>query len=87
MSHLPSTLLTHTLRTAPWGAAATEVLVAALAAADPVAAVQRALRRDGATLFVGDQAYELAGVRRVLLVAVGKAAAAMATAAVAALGE
>ncbi len=79
-------LLTHTLREAPWGAAAAGVLAAALTAADPDAAVRRYLRREGAMLHVGDQAYNLAGVRRVLLVSIGKAGRAMATAAADLLG-
>jgi hydroxypyruvate reductase len=87
ISHQSSNLLTHTLRTVPWGASAAEVLAAALAAADPAAAVRRYLRRDGTTLHVGDQAYDLDGVRRVLLVSIGKAGLALAQAAAEALGD
>jgi glycerate 2-kinase len=80
-------LLTTTLRTAPWGAAVAEVLAAALEAADPAAAVRRYLRRDGATLHVGDQTYTLNGSGRVSLVSVGKAGTAMTAAATSVLGD
>lgn len=87
MNKPATTLLTHTLRTVPWGGAVTDVLAAALEAADPATAVQRFLRRDGARLIVGEQTYALDAGGRVLLVAVGKAAAAMATAAATILGD
>ncbi|MFN8567900.1 MAG: DUF4147 domain-containing protein [Kouleothrix sp.] len=71
-------------RRAP-GRALAEVMAAALEAADPAAAVRAHLRRDGAAIEVGDRRYEQAG--RVLLVGGGKAAAPMAQAALAILGE
>jgi hydroxypyruvate reductase len=81
----PDRLLTTSLRAAPQGRALAEVMAAALEAADPAAAVRAHLRRDGAAIEVGDRRYEQAG--RVLLVGGGKAAAPMAQAALAILGE
>lgn len=62
------------------------MLAAAVAAAEPGAAVRRALSRAGSAVVAGGRAYELGG-GRVLLVAVGKAAAPMAAAAADVLGE
>ena len=83
----PELLMTHSLRALPWGARAARVLAAALTAVEPGAAVRRFLRREGAALYVGEHAYDLARFERVLLLAVGKAAAPMAAAAAAVLGE
>jgi hydroxypyruvate reductase len=80
-------LLTDSLRALPWGAGAARVLAAALAAVEPGAAVRRFLRRNGEALHVGGRAYDLARFERVLLLAVGKAAAPMAAAAADVLGE
>ncbi|HEX8361879.1 MAG TPA: glycerate kinase [Longimicrobium sp.] len=63
---------------------ARRILDAAVAAADPRAAVLRALRREGDTLHVGTETVELG---RVLMVGAGKAAAAMARAALEVLGD
>ena len=60
---------------------------AALVAADPEAAVLRTLRRDGDALQVGARSYDLKALRGVQLLAVGKAAAAMARGAGRAWGE
>jgi hydroxypyruvate reductase len=54
------------------------VLRAALDAVEPAAAVRSALQRDGPVLRVADKAYELGGIRRVLVVGAGKASAPMA---------
>jgi glycerate 2-kinase len=62
-------------------------MAAAMAAADPTAAVGRFLRRDGGTLFVGEQQYQLATLNHIYLISIGKAAEAMAQAAVGVLGE
>ena len=51
---------------------------AALAAADPQAAVERALCKEGGVLRVGGRSFDLARFSGVQVLAVGKAAAAMA---------
>jgi glycerate 2-kinase len=56
------------------------VLGAALAAVEPRRAVRAALRLEAGALVVGGRRYSLAGVRRVLVVGAGKAAAPMAAA-------
>lgn len=63
---------------------ARRILDAAVAAADPRAAVLRALRRDGDTLHVADETVELGRVR---VVGAGKAAAAMTRGALEVLGD
>ncbi|NLF02974.1 MAG: glycerate kinase [Anaerolineales bacterium] len=68
-------------------AAAQSLMKAALAAVDPAAAVRRAVRRAGDVLAVGGRRYNLADYERVRLVAGGKAAVAMAGAAVDILAE
>ncbi|MEN9938559.1 MAG: hypothetical protein RLZZ387_5138 [Chloroflexota bacterium] len=83
----PDMLLTRSLRDLPWGEAVTRVLAAALAAVEPGAAVRRFLRLEGDALHVGDHSYDLARTDRVLLLAVGKAAAPMAAAAADVLGD
>lgn len=74
-------LMTHTLRAAPGGRALAEIMAAALGAVEPAAAVRRALRRDGDTLHIGEQKYDLRVIKRVLVVGAGKAGAPMAAAA------
>jgi glycerate 2-kinase len=80
-------LLTESLRAAPWGQSVARVLAAALAAADPAAAVQRAMRRRGDVLVVGERSYNLRQVARVFVVGAGKAAIPMAGACVEILGD
>ncbi len=63
------------------------VVYAALQAADPAAAVQRSVRRDGNLLFVGQTSYDLDAARRVLVIGVGKAVLAMAAGMAAVLGD
>lgn len=63
------------------------VLDAALDAVDPFAAVQNFLRREGDTLTVAEGTYDLRRFRRVFVIGAGKAAAPMAQAVEAALGE
>ena len=63
------------------------LLGAALAAADPAAAVRRALHLDRGGLRVGERHIALTAGGRVFLIALGKAAPAMASAAVEILGE
>ncbi len=64
-----------------------QVLEAALSAVDPAIAVERALRRRGADLRVGDQRYDLDAFRRILILGAGKAGTPMAQAAAAILGD
>ena len=59
---------------------ATAIFRAALEAVDPAAAIRRHLRRQGDRLQVGDHSYDLARLRRVLVVGAGKAGAPMAAA-------
>jgi len=63
------------------------VMGAALEAVDPAAAVQRHLRRERNRLLVGDQAYDLGQIGRVVIVGAGKAGAPMAQAAESVLGD
>ncbi len=56
-------------------------MTAALAAADPARAVRRTLQRGGDLLRVGEVVYDLAAVERLFVLAIGKASAAMAGAA------
>jgi len=60
---------------------------AALEAVEPESAVRRHLRRQGHWLTVGKQRYDLAKIRNVYLVSVGKAGAPMARAAAVVLGD
>jgi hydroxypyruvate reductase len=80
-------LLTHSLRTMPHGGALAEVMAAALRAVEPAGAVRTMLRRDGATLHVGEHRYDLGTLKRVLLVGAGKAGTPMAQAAAAVLAD
>jgi hydroxypyruvate reductase len=80
-------LLTHSLREAPWGAAVTRILAAALKAADPSEAVRRQLRRRGDSLVVGERTYNLRQLRRLLVVGAGKAGEPMARACAEILGD
>ncbi len=59
---------------------AIDILGAAVAAADPRAAVERALRRDGLRLGVADTSIDLGTRRRIIVVGAGKAATRMAAA-------
>jgi hydroxypyruvate reductase len=77
----PEQLSTASLRASPWGPAVTRILAAALQAADPAAAVERYLRREGQRLYIGGRDYDLADYERVFLVGAGKAGAPMARAA------
>lgn len=66
---------------------ATAIFRAALDAVDPAAAIRRHLTRRGDRLQVGERAYDLGRVRRVLVVGAGKAGAPMAAAVEEALGD
>jgi glycerate 2-kinase len=63
------------------------IMEAALQAVDPYEAVARVLTRDGSTLRVGDQSYDLNEYERVWVLGAGKAGAPMAQAAEAVLGD
>ncbi|HEV7904134.1 MAG TPA: DUF4147 domain-containing protein [Pyrinomonadaceae bacterium] len=75
------------LREHPRGRDAAAIMAAALDAVDPKAATLRALGREGQTVFVCGQGYELNAGGRVFVAGAGKAGAAMAEAAVEALGD
>ncbi len=59
---------------------ALDVLGAALDAVDPAAAIRRAVQREGNTLRIAAAGYDLAQIRRVLVIGGGKAGAPMASA-------
>ncbi len=77
--HIPA-LQGSTLRAHPLGAPLGAVLAAALQSADPAAAVQRAVCRTGDRVTIGTWHGALSAYERVLVIAIGKAAAPMATA-------
>ncbi len=78
---------TSSLRAAPEGESITRILAAAIAAVEPGAAVCRAVRRQGESLLLAGQTYDLTSFRRVCLLGVGKAARAMSAALAELLGE
>ena len=59
---------------------AKDIIGAALKAVDPQAAMKKALRLKGATLWVGEQSVDLAGYKKIIAVGAGKAGAPMAAA-------
>ena len=63
------------------------VLAAALKAVDPAQAVRNCVHREGSRLVVGDDVYDLAAFRRILVVGAGKASGPMAQALEEILGE
>lgn len=73
-------LLTHSLRNARSGQQLTQIMAAALAAVEPRAAVHRFVQRDGDTLRIGERAYDLRTIQRIVVVGAGKAGAPMASA-------
>ena len=80
-------LSSKTLDAHPQSNAIKRILSVALEAADPVNAVRAALKREGNTLQVGRQTFQLENLTNVYLVAFGKAAPAMASAARVILGS
>ncbi len=78
---------TSSLRAAPQGKSITRILAAAVNAVEPGEAVGRFVHRDRDTLTISDRTYDLSAFRRVMLLATGKAAAAMSEALVEILGE
>jgi glycerate 2-kinase len=79
-------MLTSSLNNHPAGQAIARVLAAALDAVDPYRAVARVLSLAGDQLRIAGRIYDLAHIRRILLVGAGKAAYPMARAAVDILG-
>jgi hydroxypyruvate reductase len=71
---------TANLHTAPEGESITRILAAAIAAVEPGAAVGRFVLREGESLIVSGQTYDLSAFRRVCLLGIGKAAPAMSAA-------
>ena len=82
----PSRLLTHSLKKHPHGECVTRILAAALEAVEPARAVRQHLRREGDTLTIGEQTYDLTQFERVLVIAFGKAGLPMSQAAADVLG-
>lgn len=64
-----------------------ELIAAALHAADPSEAISRAVHRDGNSLTIGDQAYDLDSIDKIVAVGAGKAGAPMAATLDAILGD
>ena len=83
----PDRLWTTSLQSAPKGMAVTRILSAALSAVEPAAAVHRFLHRDGMTLRVAEQTYDLAQYQRIFVVGAGKAGTPMAYAVAEVLGD
>ncbi len=73
----PDAFLTFTLRRHPLGRALAQILAAAIQAVDPGQALRRLVWRRGDTLYVAEREYDLRDIRRLLVLAVGKAAPAM----------
>jgi hydroxypyruvate reductase len=76
----PQALQTATLARHPRGSAVTRVVAAALGAVDPGEAVRRFARREGARLWLGERAYQRRAGGQARVLALGKAAEAMARA-------
>lgn len=76
----PASFLTTALRAHPAGEGMARVMAAAVSAVDPREAVLRYLRRDGHSLLIGDQHYDLQTLHRVWVVGAGKAGYPMAQA-------
>jgi hydroxypyruvate reductase len=74
----PAQLIPASLLASPVGGSMSRVMAAALQAADPAAAVNHHLIRQGHLLAVGNTEYDLGYFKRVFLVGAGKACAPMA---------
>lgn len=68
---------THTLRLHPRGEAIQRILWAAIQAVEPQTAVLRFVRREGETLWIAGQPYDLTRIGEIRLLGVGKAALGM----------
>jgi len=73
--------LTKTLREKPWGRNVTRILSASLAAVDPALVLEQTFQRDGKTLVVPGQKFNLDDFENVYMLAIGKAGIPMAVAA------
>lgn len=69
--------LTTTLKSHSEGKKVARILAHSIEGANPAQGVRDHMQREGNTLVVGNRAYDLDGVRRVLLIAFGKASTAM----------
>lgn len=76
MLALPS-FQSHTLRAHPRGEAIQRILWAAIRAVEPQTAVLRFVRREGDTLWIANQPYDLTRIGQIRLLGVGKAALGM----------
>jgi len=82
----PADFMTETLKRAPWGPQAAEILYAAIQAVDPYKVVERQLYLVGDQLHLGRQTYNLRKNKRIFLVGAGKAGLPMTQAVVDKLG-
>lgn len=78
---------TQTLSLHPYGEQITRILSSAVAAVEPGAAIRRFLKCSQNRLFLDDQLYDLSGIKRVFIAAIGKAAVPMSAAAADIIGE
>jgi hydroxypyruvate reductase len=78
---------TQTLAIHPYGEQITQILSSAVAAVEPGAAIRRFLKCSQDRLFADDQLYDLCGIKRVFIAAIGKAAVPMSAAAADIIGE
>jgi glycerate 2-kinase len=69
--------MTDSLKAAPWGVPAAQIMAAALEAVDPAAATQRHLIRTENKLELGDKTFDLTQYKRIFLIGAGKAGAPM----------
>ncbi len=76
----PADFLTRTLRAHPRGPAVARILTAALNAVEPGEAIRHHVQRSGDELQIAGQSYRLPAYRRVVVLAIGKAASGMAAA-------
>lgn len=77
MSLSPASFMTATLRSSPWGERVAVVLYEAVCAVDPGKAIGKFIQREGHTLNVGGQSYDLSCYRHIWFLGAGKAAAPM----------
>jgi len=74
---MPESFFTRTLASHPYGKVIARILAAAVQSAEPGAAVSRFVERQGTSLIVDGQKYQLDQFRRILFIGIGKAAFAM----------
>ena len=78
--------MAYSLRAAPWGERATQIMAAAVGAVDPYEATLGHLKRRGDRLELNGESFDLTQYQRVYLVGAGKAGAPMARAVIECLG-